>query len=404
MEKDFNQLIKRAKEEKQKIFVQIQEMGKEDRSTWNTDNYEKFDKLYADLESRTLEIQSYETEEKVLRMQAEEEARRNNGSQPSDDDKRYAEVVDKYMRRGLNRLNTEERAILEQRVMSEGTDSEGGYLVPTLWGDRITQRQVEMGPMLMLGDLIPSDSGASIAFPTNDDSSNEGEWLAEKSTATSQDLVIGNVDIAVHVIDSKAITVQNQLLQDNGFNLESYLSNKMGERIGRGLNTAFTTGDGSGKPYGVVTGAGVNVAAQAAAAISRTDLVSLKYGLDESYHSRGAFMVKASTMKSIVLLSIGSSDDRPLYLPSPNVGQPDMLEGNPVYLNPAMAAIGANNISALFGDFKQYIIRNVPKGRAMMRLEELYALKYQTAFILFERWGGRLVDTYGIAKLTHPAS
>ena len=396
--KDFNSLIKKAKEERASTFAIIQEMGKKERKDWTSEDHEKFERAYSDMEKKSKDIQSLEIEEKALTMMVEKQVEKH-----TDDDKRYSDAFEVYLRKGEKALNQEQREMIEKRVQSS-TNSEGGYLIPTLWADMITKRAVEIGPMLQVGQMITSDSGAAMEFPTNDDSANEGEWLAEKSAANDQDTVFGSIEIATHLWDSKAIIVQKQLLQDNGFNLESYLAEILGERKGRGLNTAFTTGNGDGKPYGVVTGAGVNLAAAAAAAISRTDIVGLKYAVNRAYHSQASFMCSAGTMKKIVLLTIGSADDRPLYIPSTNVGEPDRLEGNPIYVNPAMADVAASAVSMIFGDFKKYVIRHVPSAMSMLRLEELYAKYYQVAFIMFERFGGRLRDVYAIGKLTHPTT
>jgi predicted phage gp36 major capsid-like protein len=47
-----------------------------------------------------------------------------------------------------------------------------------------------------------------------------------------------------YVYTSKLVLVSNQLLQDTAFNLDAWLSGKLGTRIARATNTHFTTGDG----------------------------------------------------------------------------------------------------------------------------------------------------------------
>lgn len=398
-----NKQIKDLKEKRAAVHSQISEMGKKDIKDWGTEERTKYDAAYAEFDNFTSDIRRLEQQESMNIKLAEESAKRKDVKPETDTEKRYQEVFRKYMTVGEKTLSADESEVL-QRALSTGTASEGGYLVPELWADQITKQMAFYGPMIDIATIMPDSSGAKMNFPTNNDTSNAGEWVAEKAATTEGDPVFGEVEIDTHVISSKYVAVQRQLLQDNTYNLEAYLAEIFGERIGRGANLAFTTGNGTAKPYGIVTGAGNNVAAQAAAAISRTDIVNLKYGVNRAYRPRGVYQFSDATMKKIVLLSIGTADDRPLYLPSTVVGEPDMLEGSPVYVNSDIADVAASAISGVYGDVKKYIIRTVPQARMLMRLNELNALKYQITFVLFDRYGGRLTDTAAIAKLTHPSS
>jgi HK97 family phage major capsid protein len=61
---------------------------------------------------------------------------------------------------------------------------------------------------------------------------------------------------------STKIIVSEELLQDISFDLEAYLANEFGERLGVGQNTAFIKGDGTAKPTGILqtTGTASNLA------------------------------------------------------------------------------------------------------------------------------------------------
>ena len=52
------------------------------------------------------------------------------------------------------------------------------------------------------------------------------------------------------------IKVSEELLNDSVFDLESYISREFARRIGAKEEEAFFTGDGSGKPLGILAASG----------------------------------------------------------------------------------------------------------------------------------------------------
>ena len=88
------------------------------------------------------------------------------------------------------------------------------------------------GPMLNKAELITTDTGANLQWPTNDDTSNVGAILAENTQASSQDLTLGTASLDAYMYTSKLVLVSYQLLQDSAFDFEAYLTRKLGERLG----------------------------------------------------------------------------------------------------------------------------------------------------------------------------
>jgi HK97 family phage major capsid protein len=70
-----------------------------------------------------------------------------------------------------------------------------------------------------------------------------------------------------------------------------------------------------------------------------------------------------------------------------------------VYADPDMAAATTGLVSALFGDFNYYVIRDVD-GVQFQRLNELYAENGQVGFRAYHRTDGYLMNTAAIKKLT----
>jgi HK97 family phage major capsid protein len=88
-----------------------------------------------------------------------------------------------------------------------------------------------------------------------------------------------------------------------------------------------------------------------------------------------------------------------LWQPGLQAGEPDTLLGKPVYADPDMPAATTGLVSALFGDFSYYWIRDV-NGIAFQRLNELYAENGQVGFRAYHRTDGKLLNTAAVKKLT----
>jgi len=209
----------------------------------------------------------------------------------------------------------------------------------------------------------------------------------------------------VFTYSSKLIRVSFQLLQDTFFPLETWLAERLGERLGRIMNTHFTTGDGSSKPYGLVTGSslGKTGAAGQTSTIVYADLVDLEHSIDPSYRPGSAFMMHDSMLKVLKKLVDGQS--RPLWQPGLTVGEPNSILGYPYYINQDIAAPAASAKSLLFGQLNKYYWRDV-QGIQVMRLSERYSDYLQVGFMAFARAGGRLIDsgTDPVKYYQHPAS
>ena len=310
-------------------------------------------------------------------------------------------VFTKFLRHGINSLNTEERAELRGTATQvAGTDSLGGFLVPEDFSNALDVAMKFSGPVEQLAQVLNTTTGALLPYPTVDDTSVIGAILAEASADTVSDMTFSAINLGAYTYTSKIVKVSRQLLQDNAFDLEAFLVDALGQRIARGTNADFTTGDGSSKPTGVVYASAAGKTAASATAITAAELLDLMYSVDPSYRNaaNAAFMMKDSTLSAVRKLGIGSSNDFPIFMPGTAVGQPDMLFGKPVYVNNDMAAIATGNKSVVFGDFSKYVVR-VAGPLQFLRQDELYAASLVVGFTAFKRVDAGLLQSNAIKHL-----
>ena len=281
-----------------------------------------------------------------------------------------------------------------------GTGAAGGYTVPPEFRDKFVETQKWYGPMLQEAEVISTDTGANLQWPTSDDTANVGAILAENVQVTEQDFTIGTASIDAYMYTSKLVRASLQFLQDNAINADSWLAERLGVRVGRILNQHFTTGTGTAQPDGIVTSASVGVTGTGSLAstggVGYDNLVDLIESLDPAYGGNAGlkFMGHQSVRKA--LRKLKDSQNRPLWEPSLQVGTPDSILGYPFVLNNDMATVAQNSKSLLFGNIRQAYVIRVVKGLTVLRLTERYADYLQVGFLGFERADGTMQDANAV--------
>ena len=200
------------------------------------------------------------------------------------------------------------------------------------------------------------------------------------------------------------IKVSEELLNDSVFDLESYIAKEFARRIGAKEEEAFFTGDGSGKPLGVLAatgGAETGVTAASSTAITADELMDLFYSLKSPYRKKAVWVLNDSTIKAVRKLK--DSTGQYLWQPSLAAGTPDTLLGRPVKTSAYMPVIAAGAKTIVFGDFSYYWIAD-RQGRSFKRLNELYAANGQVGFLGSQRVDGKLVLSEAVKVLAQKAS
>ena len=268
-----------------------------------------------------------------------------------------------------------------------GTDTEGGYLVPDEFEHTLVQGLEEENVLRSLCTVIQTSSGdRKIPIVT---AHGTASWVDEEDPIPTSDETFGQISIGAHKV-ATMIKVSDELLQDSVFNLESYIAAEFARRIGAAEEEAFITGNGTGKPTGLLhatngAGTGVTTAGNAPTADEIFDLV---HSIKSVYRRKAAFLLNDSTLKAIRKLKDGQGQY--LWQPGLKEGQPDMLLNYRIATSPFMPEIAAGNKVILFGDFKSYWIAD-RQGRSFQRLNELYAATGQVGFRATQRVDGRLV-------------
>ena len=282
-----------------------------------------------------------------------------------------------------------------------GTDSEGGYLVPDEYERILLEALEEENVFRQLAKVIRTSSGdRKIPVVAT---KGTASWIDEEGAYLESDDSFGQVSIGAYKVGTM-IKVSEELLNDSVFDLEAYISREFARRIGAKEEEAFFTGDGSGKPLGVLAAAGgaeTGVTAASATAITADELIDLFYSLKAPYRRNAVWVLNDSTIKAIRKLK--DNQGQYLWQPSLTTGAPDLLLGKPVRTSAYMPAIAADAKTVAFGDFSYYWIAD-RQGRSFKRLNELYAATGQVGFLASQRVDGKLVLPEAIKVLAQKSA
>lgn len=273
-------------------------------------------------------------------------------------------------------------------ALQEGTDSEGGYLVPDEFERTLVEALEEENVFRTLAHVIRTSSGDR-KIPVVA-SKGSASWVDEEGAYQESDDAFSQVSIGAYKLGTM-IKVSEELLADSVFDLEAYISKEFARRIGSREEESFFNGDGKGKPLGILAAAGgaeVGVTAASATAITADEVIDLFYSLKAPYRKNAVWLLNDATVKQIRKLK--DTTGQYLWQPSLVAGTPDTILGRPVKTSAFMptAAAGAKTIA--FGDFKYYWIAD-RQGRTFKKLSELYAANGQVGFMGTQRVDGKLI-------------
>jgi len=237
------------------------------------------------------------------------------------------------------------------KALVEGTDSQGGYLVPEEWRTEVFRILPDYSVMRKVATIIPMNTDTMnlttlVAEPMAYWTS---EYASKSTTSAEFDQVVLSPNDLVCLIP-----VTHQLINDAMIDIIRFITQLFAEKIGSVEDKAFFTGSGTGQPTGIRSCGGVSSTAVGGAGTYK-DLLTALYGLPQSVRSapKTAWVTNRKTISN--LHKMEDSNGRPLLLPSgfSNLTERprEMLYGYPLYEQNNLP-----NNEIWFGDWSKYAI------------------------------------------------
>jgi HK97 family phage major capsid protein len=313
--------------------------------------------------------------------------------------------VDGYLRRGRE---------AELKSMIVGTPADGGFLVPTELDAKIAERLLRISPIRQIAQVVQtstSDYRKLISLGgTASGWVSESASRPETSEPTFAEIIPPSGELYANPSASQ------QMLDDAGFDLETWLAGQVAGEFARAEGAAFINGTGSGQPAGFLA-APTSGAADGSRSFGTLQyvasgdangfdtqadmhLIDLVMALNPGHRQGACWVMNASTIAAVRKLKDG--DGAFLWQGSMMDSTPDRLLGYPVIEAADMPSVSAGTSPIAFGNFKAGYLIAERMGTRILR--DPYTNKPFVNFYATRRIGGQVLDSDAIKVLKIAAS
>lgn len=194
--------------------------------------------------------------------------------------------------------------------LTEGVDSEGGFLVPEEYSKQILMRSLESAVVRPNGPTIIPMGSDTVNIPKLVDTSHASSvfggvvayWTEEAGTKSVKEPTFGQIKMIAKKLTGYTYA-SDELLADSAIGLEALLTRLFSEAINWYEDDAFIDGDGVGKPLGILkSGALLAVNRSAANTIAIADVANVWARLFTQSHGRAIWLANPSTLPQLVAL------------------------------------------------------------------------------------------------------
>ena len=308
--------------------------------------------------------------------------------------------VDGYLRRG---------STLELKSITGAVAQDGGYAVPRQIDALIARQLIEVSPIRAIAQVVQTGSAGYRKLVTTGGTASG--WVSESAARPGTDTP-DFAEIAPPTGELYANPAASQaMLDDAGFDLETWLASEIAQEFARAEGAAFVNGNGVNQPMGFLqapksedfdaerafgtlqyVGSGNATGLGAAPDALLIDLVhTLKAG-----HRQGAsWVMNSATLAEVRKLK--TSDGAFLWQPGLVAGQPDRLLGYAVVEAEDMPDIAAGAFPIAFGNFRHGYL--IAERKATQILRDPFTNKPFVHFYATRRVGGQVLDSNAIKLL-----
>jgi len=315
----------------------------------------------------------------------------------------------------------------QQKALSEGTDSSGGFLVPPDAQAEMLVRVPQKAAVRGAGARVQPTGRDVLTWPLVQPASSTagglaagggsvfssgfiGSWAGETPVFNDTDAAFGRFDVAVKKI-RVATKLANDFIADAMVNPLTFLAQNGSDNMALVEDQGFLTGDGSAlQPLGILSTPGIGtttIEGTTANTVSNTTanagsaplIIDLEYSLPSQYIPGAKWMTRRAVEGHIrKLVDASGRFIWPGVLGSGFAMPAKEIDGYPVANSEFIPNDGTDlNKVLLFGDFGYYIIAQRAQITSTI-LRERFADTDQTGIILWERVGGAVwnIDAFRI--------
>ncbi len=309
-----------------------------------------------------------------------------------------------YVRRG----ETRDLRGLEEKALSVGSNTDGGYTVPPEIEAGINRAVRTLSPVRNISGVrqVSTNVYNKPFMTTGPVTGWVGETAARPETGSPQ-----IASLAFQAMELYAMPSATQaLLDDSAVNIDQWIADEVRIAFSDQEGTAFVTGDGINKPKGFLSYTKVanaswtwgntgylatGVAGGFPAATPTDKLIDITFAVKAGYRANGSFVMNRATQGAI--RKFKDNNGNYIWQPPVKAGDAPLLLGYPVAECEDMPTIATDTFSLAFGDFQRgYLIVDRVGVRI---LRDPYSAKPYVLFYTTKRVGGGIQDFDAIKLL-----
>jgi HK97 family phage major capsid protein len=299
----------------------------------------------------------------------------------------------------------ERRALLGVRgTESRALSATGGVGTDGVYG-QLWEYAIASSQLLQAGvDIINTTDGNSLPFPRATVHSTTSDTpVAASGTLGTSDATIDTVALTVSKY-AYITLVPSELVQDVTFDLEGYLAKSAGRELGRRVAkiasaaqvSGFTTAGSTGP-----TGTATSLGNQSTVGQGSDLLIDLFHSVLPEYRTDAAWTMADPTAAVVRKLKTSTGD--PVWQPALTAGDPDMVLGKPVYIDPFLPSPAASAKSVYFGEYSALKVR-IAGGLRFERSADYAFGNDQIAYRAIVRAGAAAIDPNAVKYFVHSAT
>ena len=292
---------------------------------------------------------------------------------------------------------------VDTKAWAEGTDTTGGFITPDIFVAEFVQKKYLASHLRASQSRVITLKSDHNRYPKMTTAGTAAVLVTEGNAVSDGTPTVGETDFTPFMYRTLQKASMETIADAEFTLLTDIVLPDMAQQFAAAENGAFTTGTGSGQPQGIITGATSNgVTAANAASITFDDIIKLFHAVPVQYRSVPTFGFMAKDAVIGVIRKIKDSQQRYIWEPATQVGDPDRILGKALYVNNSMA--GADPVvtatkTLLCGDFYYYWIGD-RQGLDIQTAKELYLANGQIGYFGFARFDAHVMQAEAFAVLT----
>lgn len=215
----------------------------------------------------------------------------------------------------IKEYNSKIREDMKAAGMSEGTDADGGYLVPVEFYNVVIQFATQQSPILSQVWRLPM-SGLTLKIPKLAQAAGSYfggislYWKSEAEEKPDTKAAFEQLEFTAHKLIG-LIYLTDELIADSAINIINFITGLFTRAFQYEMERVIIRGNGTSQPLGIVSDPGINfVARQTANAIEFDDIVNMDTSLDENFRN-----LTWITRKTVIgaIRKLKDTNDQPIF-------------------------------------------------------------------------------------------